>query len=112
MLTMSEVRGLTDRVRRGEAIGPHEAGDCFDRLLIDLQHCARFLMDAEYAESLEALNLFVSLPAHAGRLRLTPAEATGWSAIAEAGKGLSPFGVREHFPLVFAFWADYRRGPA
>ena len=82
------------------------------RLLEDLQHCARFLMNAEYAESLEALNLFASLPEHAGRLRFTPEEATEWSVIVEAGKVLTPFSVRKHFPLVLAFWTNYERGQA
>lgn len=112
MLTMTQIRELTDRMRAGFVIGPHQAGDFMARLLADLQHCAFFLMNAEYAESLEALNLFATLPGHAGRLLFTPEEATEWSAIVDAGNGLTPFGVREHFPLVLAFWTNYQRGQA
>lgn len=112
MLTMTEVRRLTARMRAGREIDPHEAGDLVARLLADLQHCARFLLNAEYAESLDALHLFAGLPGHAERLRFTPAEAASWSAIVEAGIGLTPFGIREHLPLVLAFWANYQRGSA
>lgn len=112
MLTMNHIRELTDQMRTGRVISQHEAWDFFARLLVDLHHCASFLMNAEYAESLEAMDLFATLPGHAGRLRFTPEEANEWSAIVYAGKGLTPFGVREHFPLVLAFWTNYQPGQA
>ncbi len=110
MLSMTHVRQLTARMRAGQEIGPHEADDFVARLLVDLQHCARFLMDSEYAESLEALNLFATFPGHAERLRFTPTEATEWSGIVDAGKCLTPFGIREHFLGVLGFWTKYQQG--